>query len=120
MKIRTLITTAVLSVVLGTGTFQVNADQQRTFGFTGEVNSFNRSAGTQKTWRQGHAVGYCTRDQNRLLPCYQPRFNGERDLGAARQLEGGTRLRARARQLKRNDEQDSRHDRQKTRRIHPH
>jgi hypothetical protein len=46
MKIRTLITTAVLSVVLGTGTFQVNADQQRTFGFTGEVNSFNRSAGT--------------------------------------------------------------------------
>lgn len=46
MKLHTLITTAFLSVVLGTGTFQVNADQERTYGFTGEVNSVNRGAGT--------------------------------------------------------------------------
>jgi len=45
MKKHTLTTTSLLAVVLMAGTYQAGADQQRRFGFTGEVDSFNRGEG---------------------------------------------------------------------------
>ncbi|MGB5408006.1 MAG: hypothetical protein WBN43_14595, partial [Thiogranum sp.] len=46
MKMQTLITAPLLAVVLMAGAFQAGAGQQRTFGFTGQVDSFNRGGGT--------------------------------------------------------------------------
>jgi hypothetical protein len=41
-----LITTSFLAVVLLAAGLPAGADQQRSFGFTGEVNTFNRGSGT--------------------------------------------------------------------------
>jgi len=46
MKMQTLSTASLLAVVLMAGAFQAGADQQRTFGFTGQVDAFNRGGGT--------------------------------------------------------------------------
>ena len=46
MKMQALITAPLLAVVLMAGALQAWAGQQRTFGFTGQVDSFNRGGGT--------------------------------------------------------------------------
>ena len=46
MKMQTLITTSLLAVVLMAGTLPAGAGQKRTFGFTGQVDAFNRGGGT--------------------------------------------------------------------------
>jgi len=46
MKIQRVIKTSLLTVALMAVIVPAGADQQRSFGFTGEVNSFNRGAGS--------------------------------------------------------------------------
>ena len=46
MKVQTLITASLLAVALMAGVFQAGAGQKRTFGFTGQVDAFNRGGGT--------------------------------------------------------------------------
>lgn len=46
MNRHTLINTSLLTVALLAGAVQAGADQLRQFGFTGEVNTFNRGGGT--------------------------------------------------------------------------
>jgi len=45
MKMHSLITASLLTVLLTAGAFQAGAGQQRTFGFTGQVDAFNRGGG---------------------------------------------------------------------------
>ncbi len=46
MKLQTLFTTSLLAVVLTAGAFSAHAERQQSFGFFGEVNSFDRRTGT--------------------------------------------------------------------------
>jgi hypothetical protein len=46
MKMQALITTSLLAVALMTGTLPAGAGKKRTFGFTGQVDAFNRGGGT--------------------------------------------------------------------------
>jgi hypothetical protein len=46
MKMHRLITASLLAVLLTAGTCQAGAGHKRTFGFTGQVDAFNRGGGT--------------------------------------------------------------------------
>jgi len=65
MKMQTLITAPLLAVVLMAGAFQAWAGQQRTFGFTGQVNSFNRGGGTLVVEDQVFRISESTRVHKR-------------------------------------------------------
>ncbi len=65
MKMQTLITAPLLAVVLMAGAFQAGAGQQRTFGFTGQVDSFNRGGGTLVVEDQVFRISESTRVHKR-------------------------------------------------------
>lgn len=46
MKKHSILTTSFLAAVLMAATCQAGSERQRTFGFAGEVNTFNRGSGT--------------------------------------------------------------------------
>lgn len=46
MKKQTLLTTSLLAAALMAGTCQAGSGRDRTFGFAGEVDAFDRSSGT--------------------------------------------------------------------------
>jgi len=63
MKMQTLITTSLLAVALMAGTLQ--AGQKRTFGFTGQVDAFNRGGGTLVVNDQVFHISEATRVHKR-------------------------------------------------------
>ena len=63
MKMQTLITTSLLAVALMAGTLQ--AGQKRTFGFTGQVDAFNRGGGTLVVEDQVFHISEATRVHKR-------------------------------------------------------
>jgi len=65
MKLQTLITASLLAVVLMGGVLRAVAGQQRTFGFTGQVDSFDRSGGMLVVEDQVFRINETTRVHKR-------------------------------------------------------